>query len=47
MLETYLKIMSEIDSEELVTALEEIVSLFKDHIGPFALQLTEQMVVSY
>ena len=40
-LEQYLKLMSEIDSEELVGALEEIVSHFKDDIAPYALQLTE------
>ncbi len=31
-LEVYLQIMSEIESEELVSALEEIVSLYKDDI---------------
>jgi hypothetical protein len=31
--------MSEIDSEELVGALEEIVSYFKDDIEPFAIEL--------
>lgn len=40
-LQIYLKLMSEIDSEELVSALEEIVSHFKDDIGPFALELSE------
>lgn len=40
-LEQYLKLMGEIDSEELVGALEEIVSHFKDDIAPYALQLTE------
>jgi hypothetical protein len=39
--------MSEIDSEELVRALEEIVGHFKDDIAPYALQLTEQLVNSY
>jgi hypothetical protein len=33
--------MNEIDSEELVNALEEIVSFFKDDIAPFAIELTE------
>lgn len=36
-LQVYLKMMSEIESEELVNALEEIVSLYKDDIGPYAL----------
>jgi hypothetical protein len=35
-LEVYLSMMKEIDSEELVSALEEIVSHFKDDIGPYA-----------
>jgi len=39
--------MTEIDSEDLVGALEEIVSLFKDDIQPFAMQLCEQLVLSY
>ena len=40
-LTAYLKLMSEIESEELVNALEEIVSLYHEDIGPFAIQLTE------
>ena len=39
LLKQYLKIMGEIDSEELVSALEEIVKHFKNDIGPFALRL--------
>jgi hypothetical protein len=31
--------MTEIDSEELVAALEEIVSHFKGDIAPFAIEL--------
>ena len=46
-LEAYLKLMQEIESEDLVNALEEIVSLYKDDIDPFAIQLTEQLVASY
>ncbi len=46
-LTAYLKLMSEIESEELVNALEEIVSLYHEDIGPFAIQLTEQLVASY
>ena len=36
-LEVYLKIISEIDSEKLVSALEEIMLVYKDDMGPFAL----------
>ncbi|CDW76775.1 UNKNOWN [Stylonychia lemnae] len=46
-LQIYLKMMSEIDSEELVAALEEIVSHFKDDIAPFAVELTQQLVGAY
>lgn len=40
-LEVYLKIISEVDSEKLVSALEEIMKVFKDDMGPFALQIAE------
>jgi len=40
-LEVYLKLMSEIESEELVSALEEIVSHFKEDISPYAVELTD------
>lgn len=43
-LEVYLKIMNDIDSEELVSALEEIMAVFKEDIGPYAVQVTEQLV---
>ena len=33
--------MNEIESEELVSALEEIVEHFKDDIEPYALELTQ------
>ena len=46
-LEVYLKLMGEIESEELVSALEEIVGFFKDDIEPYALRLTEELVGSY
>ncbi len=38
-LEVYLKLMNEIESEELVGALEEIVKNFKDDIEPYAIEL--------
>lgn len=46
-LEVFLKIMNEIESEELVAALEEIVTHFKDDIEPYALELTQQLVGAY
>lgn len=39
--------MHEVDSEELVGALEEIVKHFKDDIAPYALDLCEQLVTAY
>jgi hypothetical protein len=46
-LKTYLKIMSEVDSEELVGALEEIVEIFTDDIGPFAEELCTELIGAY
>ena len=46
-LEVYLKIMNDIDSEELIGALEEIMTIFKDDMGPFALQISTQLVEQY
>lgn len=46
-LQVYLKLMTEIESEELVYALEEIVTHFKEDISPYAVELTSQLVTSY
>ena len=46
-LEVYLKIMEDIDSEELIGALEEIVERFSEDIGPFAVQLAQQLASKY
>ena len=47
LLEVYLKLMTEIESEELVSALEELVAFYHEDIEPFALQLAQQLVESY
>ena len=39
--------MSEIESEELVSALEQIVKNFKEDISPYAIDLCQQLVTSY
>jgi hypothetical protein len=39
--------MSEIESEELVGALEEIVRNFKSDIEPYAVELAEQLTSGY
>jgi hypothetical protein len=46
-LDIYLNLMSEIESDELVTALERIVNFYKEDMEPFALRLSEQLVHSY
>ena len=46
-LEVYLRIMEEIDSEELMSALEGIVEGYSEEIGPFAVQLSQQLVNKY
>lgn len=40
-LKHYLKLMSEIEQEELVSALEDIVCTYDDKIGPYATELAE------
>ena len=46
-LEVYLKIMQDIDSEELVKSLESIMTIYKDDIAPYAVQISEQLVTQY
>ena len=36
-LEVYLKIMEDIDSEDLMTALETIMEVYSEDIGPYAI----------
>ena len=43
-LEVYLKMMEEIDSEELVKSLEAVMGVFADDMAPFALQISAQLV---
>lgn len=47
MLQTYLKIMDEVDNEELVAALEEMVDIFSEDIGPFAEGLCLELMKAY
>jgi len=46
-LDIYLAMMADIESEELVTALERIVAFYKEDMEPFALRLSSQLVDSY
>lgn len=43
-LEVYLKMMEDIDSEELVRSLEALIGIFSDDMGPYAIQISEQLV---
>lgn len=46
-LEVYLKMTNEIDSEHLFTSLESFMKRFNDDMGPFAIQIAEQLVTQY
>ena len=46
-LQIYLRTMDDIDSEQLVESLSIIMEVFNDHIGPFAYELTQQLVKKY
>lgn len=47
LLEIYLKLMGEIDSEDLVEALESIVSAFPKETLPFSLELTQHLASAF
>jgi importin-7 len=46
-LQTYLELMNEVESEDLVCALEEIVAIFSNSIEPFAVELCEKLALGY
>jgi len=39
--------MDEVDSEELVAALEGLMGVFADSIGPYALEIVKKLVSQY
>ncbi|OMJ94237.1 hypothetical protein SteCoe_2570 [Stentor coeruleus] len=47
LLQIYLKLINEIESEELVESLESIVSTFPDEVRPYALELSQYLVESF
>eukprot|EP00347_Sterkiella_histriomuscorum_P021385 403334157 len=47
LLKTYLKIMDDIDFDELIKALQEIVDVYEDEIAPYALQLCQKLGDAY
>lgn len=46
-LQVYLKIINEIDSEEVVDALEDIVGRFSTEIIPYALEFTQHLIQAF
>jgi len=46
-LKTYLKLMNELDSEELVAAFENIMSIFANEIQPFATDICNHLMEQY
>jgi len=44
---TYLELMNELDNEELVMSFENIMTLFEDSIGPFAMQICNHLKQQY
>lgn len=47
LLKTLLKIMDEIDFDELVRALENIVEVYEDEIAPYAVALCQKLGEAY
>ena len=46
-LKIFLKIMDEIDFEDLVNALKQIVDIYGDEITPYALSLCQKLSEAY
>jgi hypothetical protein len=47
LLQVYLNLINQIDSEEIIEALEDIVENFDQEIIPFAVELVERLVVTF
>ena len=47
LLKTYLKIMDDIDFDELVTALQRLVDVYHDEIAPYAVSLCTKLSEAY
>lgn len=47
LLKTYLKIMDDIDFDELVQALQQLVNVYHDEIAPFAVSLCQKLGEAY
>ena len=46
-LEAYLALMETVDNDDLISGLEEIVSIYDDWIEPFAIELCQKIVENY
>lgn len=47
LLKVYLKIMDDIDFDELVQALQELVEVFEEEIAPYAVSLCQKLGEAY
>ena len=47
LLKTYLKIMDDIDFDELVEALQQLVNVYHDEIAPYAVSLCTKLSEAY
>lgn len=47
LLEVYLTLMNEVESDQLVTGLERIVAFYKEDMEPYSQKITKQLVDSY
>lgn len=47
LLKTYLKIMDDIDFDELVQALQELVEVYNEEIAPYAVGLCQKLSEAY
>jgi hypothetical protein len=47
LLKTYLKIMDDIDFDELIQALQSIVETYQEEIAPYAISLCQKLSEAY
>ena len=47
MLKIYIKLINEIESEEVILSLESIISMFPDEVHPFALEISKFLIDTF
>ena len=47
LLERYLKLINEIENEEIVSSLEDIVGIYKEDISPYAVDLVTNLIKQF